>query len=173
LFVGLFVCWCKGTKIFCLNKFILCFLQKFSIKHKKTLFSMDGLRLKTLITSEGYTVAQIATLIGTSQQNLSAALKHADVRTGLVEKIAEVMGKPLAFFYGESYGTIQTATGNNNTQVAGTANVVSGPADALLDLLKIKDEQLLLAMRQTSTAQEHTSKAQEQMDRLLDKIVGK
>lgn len=82
------------------------------------------------------------------------------------------MEKPLAFFYGETYGTVQqTVTGNNNTQVAGNSNSIdsTGP---VLELLKIKDEQLLLAMRQTSAAQEHASKAQEQMDRVLDKLIG-
>jgi hypothetical protein len=36
-----------------------------------------------------------------------------------------------------------------------------------------KDEQLTLAMRQTSKAQDQTTKAQEQMDRVLDKYLGR
>lgn len=125
---------------------------------------MTGEKVKALIIGRGYNVAQVAELIGTSQQNLSASLKHTDVRSGLLEKIAAALGMPLAAFYGDTFGTIQTATGNNNTQVAGSANTVSSDA-AVLELLKIKDEQLTMAMRQTS-------KAQEQMDRVLDKLCG-
>ena len=69
----------------------------------------------------------------------------------------------MGFFYGE--GLSQSVTGNNNTQVAGNANNVNTGDGAVLELLKMKDEQLLIAMRQTS-------KAQEQMDRVLDKLVG-
>lgn len=127
---------------------------------------MDGMKLKSLIISEGYTVAEIASIIGTSQQNLAAALKHDDVRSGLVEKIAAAMEKPLAFFYGESYGTVQTATGNNNTQVAGSSNNIEASAGIVLEMIRMKDEQLTIAMQQTS-------KAQEQMDRVLNKLVGK
>lgn len=132
---------------------------------------MKGSELKEILRKEGVVLFQLAEDLGMSQQNLSAAFTRDDVKSGLLEKIAKSIGRPVGFFYGE--GITQTATGNNNTQVTGNSNTVNGPADALLDLLKIKDEQLLLAMRQTSTAQEHTSKAQEQMDRLLDKIVGK
>ena len=125
---------------------------------------MTGEKVKALIIGRGYNVAQVAELIGTSQQNLAASLKHTDVRSGLLEKIAAALGVPLAAFYGDSFGTVQTALGDNNTQVAGSGNSVSSDA-SVLELLRIKDEQLTMAMRQTS-------KAQEQMDRVLDKFCG-
>lgn len=132
---------------------------------------MKGSELKEILRKEGVILFQLAEDLGMSQQNLSAAFTRDDVKSGLLEKIAKSIGRPVGFFYGEC--PTQTATGNNNTQVAGNSNTVNCPDSAIMELLKIKDEQLLLAMRQTSTAQEHTSKAQEQMDRLLDKIVGK
>ena len=106
----------------------------------------------------------MAELIGRSQQNLATLLKHDDVRTSLVEDIAKAMGKPLSFFYGETYGPVSQVSGNNNTSVAGNDNTVGSPDDKLLTLLMNKDEQLTLAMKQTS-------KAQEQMDRVLDKFL--
>lgn len=125
---------------------------------------MTGEKVKTLIIGRGYNVAQVAEMIGTSQQNLAANLKHTDVRSGLLEKIADALGIPLASFYGEGFGTVQTATGNNNTQVAGSSNTVaSSDAGVVLEILKLKDEQLLTAMRQTTTAQE-------QMGRLIEKF---
>lgn len=110
----------------------------------------------------------MAELIGRSQQNLATLLKHDDVRTGLVEDIAKAMKKPLSFFYGEAYGPVTQANGNNNTQVAGNVvgndMTVGSPDSKLIDLLVSKDEQLTMAMKQTSTAQE-------QMNRVLDKYL--
>ena len=127
---------------------------------------MTGNHLKNLILSEGYSINRMAELIGIAQPNLLALLKHEDVRTGLVEKVAEVMGKPLSFFYGEAYGQVSQITGNNNTSVAGNDNTVGSPDNKLIDLLVSKDSQLTMAMKQTS-------KAQEQMDRVLDKYLGR
>lgn len=129
---------------------------------------MTGNHLKNLILSEGYTINKMAELIGIAQPNLLNLLKHEDVRTGLVEKVAQVMGKPLSFFYGEAYGPVTQANGNNNTQVAGNVvgndMTVGSPDNKLIDLLVSKDEQLTMAMKQTSTAQE-------QMNRVLDKYL--
>lgn len=129
---------------------------------------MTGKYLQDLILKEGYSINKMAQMIGKSQPVLASALKHDDVRTGLVEDIAKAMGKPLSFFYGEAYGPVTQANGNNNTQVAGNVvgndMTVGSPDSKLIDLLVSKDEQLTMAMKQTSTAQE-------QMNRVLDKYL--
>ncbi len=127
---------------------------------------MTGKHILDLMRQEGYSINKMAQLIGTSQPNLTSALKHDDVRTGLLEDIAKAMGKPLSFFYGEGYGQVSQVTGNNNTSVAGNDNTVGSPDNRLLDLLVSKDDQLTMAMKQTT-------KAQEQMDRVLDKYLGR
>ena len=117
---------------------------------------MTGQHLQNLMKQEGYSVNKMAELIGKSQQVLASALKHDDIRTGLLEDIAKAMGKPLSFFYGEAYGNVQTS-GDNSTsvQVGGNAtNVATSADDRLLTLLVNKDEQLTLAMKQTSKAQD-------------------
>lgn len=134
---------------------------------------MTGKHLQDLIMNEGYSVNKMAEMIGRSQQNLASLLKHEDVRTGLLEDIAKAIGKPLSFFYGETYGNVSAISGNNNTSVAGNDNTVGSPDNKLLDLLITKDEQLTLAMRQTLKAQEQVDKAQEQMGRVLDKYLGR
>lgn len=134
---------------------------------------MTGKQVLDLMTQEGYSINKMAQLIGTSQPNLLSALKHTDIRTGLLESIAKAMGKPLSFFYGETYAPISQVSGNNNTSVAGNDNTVGSPDDRLLDLLKSKDDQLTLAMKQTSKAQDQVDKAQSQMDRVLDKYLGR
>ena len=126
---------------------------------------MTGKHILNLMTQEGFSISKMAQLIGTSQPNLSSALKHDDVRTGLLEDIARAMGKPLAFFYGEEYGVVAQVTGNSNACAINNSTATAGNDDRLLTLLVNKDEQLTLAMKQTS-------KAQDQMDRVLDKLLG-
>ena len=126
---------------------------------------MKGETVKNIILGMEYSVAQVAEMIGTSQQNLASALKHEDVRSGLLEKIAAALNVPLSTFYGGAFGPVQSV-GDNNTQVTQVAGNYSGAAGSdVLEILKIKEEQLTMAMKQTS-------KAQEQMDRVLDRFCG-
>lgn len=128
--------------------------------------TMTGNTLKKMILAEGLSVAEVARRLGTTQQNLTCSLSKEDIKTGLLERVAEAMNRPLSFFYGEAFGPVQSVGDNNThvTQVAGNySNVSSDPG--VLELLKMKDEQLLLTIRQVS-------KAQEQMDRVLDRFCG-
>ena len=125
---------------------------------------MTGKHIQDLMKQEGYSVNEMAKMIGTSQPNLLSALKHDDIRTGLLEDIAKAMGKPLSFFYGEAYGNVQTS-GDNSTsvQVGGNAtNVATSADDRLLTLLVNKDEQLTMSMKQTEKAMDQTTRAMEQ-----------
>ena len=133
---------------------------------------MTGKHILNLMTQEGFSISKMAQMIGTSQPNLSSALKHTDIRTGLLEDIAKAMGKPLAFFYGEDYGVTAQVTGSNNATAINNSTATAGNDDRLLTLLVNKDEQLTLAMKQTSKAQDQMDKAQQQMDRVLDKLFG-
>ena len=126
---------------------------------------MEGEKVKALIIGKGYSVAEVAEMIGTSQQNLSANLKHRDVRSGLLEKIAKALNVPLSVFYGESFGPAMSIKGSNITQVGGQSNTVHSDSGLVLELLKMKDEQLLISMKQTC-------EVQEQMGRLIERICG-
>lgn len=133
---------------------------------------MKGETVKTIILGMEYSVAQVAEMIGTSQQNLASALKHEDVRSGLLEKIASALNVPLSTFYGGPFGPVQSV-GSNNTQITQVAgNYSSAPDSDFMKILAIKEEQLLLSIKQASKAQEQVSKAQEQMDRVLDRFCG-
>lgn len=124
---------------------------------------MTGEQIKQVLIDNKYQLKDIAEKLGTSLSNLSAGLSKSDIRTGLLEKIAEAAGLPIAAFYGGAFGPVQTAVGDNNTQVAGDYSNLSD--QGVLELLKKKDEQLLLTIKQVS-------KAQEQMDRVLDRFCG-
>lgn len=60
---------------------------------------MTGKEVKGILTSNGYSITDVANRLGVSQPNLSMALKVADVKTGLLEKICKVLGVEMDFFY--------------------------------------------------------------------------
>lgn len=122
---------------------------------------MRGKDIKDVLAQRGIAQAEIAKLLGTTPNNLNNMLAKEDVRTGLLESIAQAANLPISVFYGESY----TISGGNNATGNNSNNTVNATDDRLLDLLVTKDEQLTLAMKQTS-------KAQQQMDRVLDKFLG-
>ncbi len=126
---------------------------------------MKGEQIKQVLVDHKHQMKDIAEKMGTSLSNLSAGLSKSDVKTGLLEKIAEAAGLPISIFYGDSYSTVQTVGDNNSqvTQVAG--NYSSAPDANIMAIMKMKDEQLLLTIKQVS-------KAQEQMDRVLDRFCG-
>lgn len=116
---------------------------------------MTGKDLKRMIISDGLTVAEVARRLGTTQQNLTCALGKDDIKTGLLERVAEAMNKPLGFFYGQVFEAAPASC------TVSEQTAPQSPEASVLELLKIKDEQLLTAMKQTS-------KAQEQMDKVLE-----
>ena len=126
---------------------------------------MKGSELKEILRRERISLVQLAESLGMSQQNLSATFTRDDVKSGLLEKVAKAIGCPVGFFYDEVAGSPKII-GNNNTQISGDSNTVAPSDAALLELLKANSEQLTMAMKQTS-------KAQEQMDRVLDRLEGK
>lgn len=121
---------------------------------------MTGETLKQKLESCGYTKAYIADKLGVPPQNIQTWFKADDVKTGTIEKLSEVLDKPIAFFYGDSYNV----TGNNNATAINNSTATSSD-DRLVSLLVSKDEQLTMAMKQTA-------KAQEQMDKILAKLIG-
>ena len=136
-------------------------LLKFDQKNKRlhNYSIMKGENIKQVLADHKLQLKDVAEKMGTSLSNLSAGLAKSDIRTGLLERISEASGVPIAVFYGEDYAVVQTVTGDNNTQVSGTGNTVASDG-AFIEYIRVKDEQLTMAMKQTS-------KAQEQMDEVL------
>lgn len=59
---------------------------------------MKGSDLKEILRKEGVVFNQLAEALEMSQQNLSAAFTRDDVKSGLLEKIAKVLDKPIGYF---------------------------------------------------------------------------
>ena len=119
---------------------------------------MKGKDIKDVLAKHSIPQTEIAKLLGITPNNLNNMLSKDDIRTGLLEGIATAANIPISVFYGDTFNI----TGSNNATGNNSTNTVNATDDRLLSLLVSKDEQLTMAMKQTS-------KAQEQMDRLLDK----
>lgn len=63
---------------------------------------MTGQTLKEIIQRDGHKLTEIASAIGESPQNFSAALSSKDIKSGLLERVAKAVGKPVSAFYGET-----------------------------------------------------------------------
>ena len=61
---------------------------------------MTGEELKKKLFSCGYRVGDLAEKLKMSQQNVSRALAVADIKTGFLENLCDVLGKDMSFFYG-------------------------------------------------------------------------
>ena len=133
---------------------------------------MKGKDIKEILVKYGIAQAEIARILGVTANNLNNMLAKDDVRTGLLESIAEAAHLPISVFYGEAYTATAQVTGSNNATAINNSTATAGNDDRLLTLLVNKDEQLTLAMKQTSKAQDQMDKAQQQMDRVLDKLFG-
>lgn len=119
---------------------------------------MKGTTLKEQLKNTRYSLSEIAGMMGISPQSLNSIFNSEDVKSGVLEKLSCVLDLPIAYFYGDTFNI----TGSNNATGNNSTNTVNATDDRLLSLLVSKDEQLTMAMKQTS-------KAQEQMDRLLNK----
>lgn len=117
---------------------------------------MTGLELKAKLSETRYSMAEIARKMGIKSQDLNALFNVKDTKTGTIERLAIALDVPISYFYGESFNNVSSVSGNNNATATGNNNTVSSSDDRLLTLLLNKDEQLLLAMKQTSKAQEQT-----------------
>lgn len=88
---------------------------------------MTGQELKARIAACGISQSEIARRLGMSQQSFNQGLNVPDIRTGLLERIAEATGKPLSYFYPAASATITNESSelhvrNNSGVVSGTNN---------------------------------------------------
>lgn len=114
---------------------------------------MTGEKVRELLKDRKIQQKEVAAKLGMSTSNLGNQLDKDDIRTGLLEKISEATGIPIAEFYGVTFGTLETV-----------------PDNVTLEYLRVKDDQLTLVMQQVSNAQAQTDKVLAQMDQLISRI---
>ena len=99
---------------------------------------MKGETVKEILKRNGIALNDLAERMGESPQNLQSMLRASDIKTGVLERIAEAINKSLYFFYDET----QTINGNNNTAIQGNGNHINSETAEFLSLLRKKDEQI-------------------------------
>ena len=73
---------------------------------------MNGKELNKRLKSTGKTQTNIAELLGMSQQALASILKAEDVKTGTLERLCDVLGVKINFFYeGTEYAVSDKGNG--------------------------------------------------------------
>lgn len=116
---------------------------------------MKGMELKERLLATHISLSEIARRMGIKPQDLNALFNVQDTKTGTLERLSNALDLPISYFYGDSF----TITGNNNATAINNS-VANANDDRLISLLMSKDEQLTMAMKQTS-------KAQAQMDEMI------
>lgn len=102
--------WGKDNKSFINHNKNIMILYYFNYK---SIIIMTGEHMKHKIATIGYSITDVAKLIGSNQPKLSQSLSSQDIKTGLVEKIAQVLNKPVSFFFDEI--SLEKSTPDNNT----------------------------------------------------------
>ena len=126
------------------SKFFLEKIQKITKKvpkwgkiNQKTT-KMSGKELKERLAEKGVVnISKLAEMLGQSNQRLHASMSSPDVKSGLIEEIAQVLGVDVADFYPSS----NMAITNDGIAVAGNGNNVT-ISEKVLDLMREKDKQI-------------------------------
>lgn len=90
---------------------------------------MDGTKLKEKLLALRVPFNEIADRLGVTAQSLNSCFKVKDVRSNTIERIAEVLGVPMSFFYPEDSDNSAVVSGTGNVAVAGNNNVTSNAGD--------------------------------------------
>ena len=94
---------------------------------------MTGKELKQILQRSGLRMNVLAERMGIVPQSLNSIFNSEDIKSGTLEKVADILGVPVSSFYGEGVTNNQV----NNT-IGGDNNVSLNGYDAL----KKRDEQI-------------------------------
>lgn len=109
---------------------------------------MTGNRLKEILYEKKVSQSHVAKLLGVSQQSFNQMLAAADIKSSLLERIAEALGENMSLFYPlepasvtvSDHGSVSIA-GNNN--IAGSNNAVLQERVKMLEKLLDEKERLI------------------------------
>ena len=101
---------------------------------------MRGSELKARLKRTGKTMTEIAALAGMNSQSLNQVFGAQDVKSGILESLANGMGITIADLYGIPAGEVSTPT-KSDVNITGTGNTTDVPAD-FYALIAAKDAQI-------------------------------
>lgn len=121
---------------------------------------MTGERIKFLLDELGVTQKALSEMLGVTPQSVSAIIAASDVRSGTLEKIANVLGVPMSRFYPNDAATITNES--SELHVLNNSGVVSGTNNGSISTGQ-QDTQKLVEMLVEANA-----KKDQQIDKLID-----
>lgn len=90
---------------------------------------MTGLQIKKKLKSIGVNLTELSTALGYEKsQRLHSALKSDDVKSGLMENIAKIIGKDINWFYDEK-------PIDNSSLNAETSTILLSRIDQKMDII--------------------------------------
>ena len=101
---------------------------------------MTGKDLKEKIAQQNISALAIAKKLGISPQALNSTFNAADVKSGTLERIAEVLGVKMSFFY-PMEGSSAVASGANSV-VAIQSTVSQGDSAVLQERVRLYEKLL-------------------------------
>ena len=107
---------------------------------------MEGKVLKQKLMELNKTQKELSELLGITAQSVNAILSAKDVRSGTIEKIAQVLNVPVGFFFGET-GLSQHAVANGNKSVVAINSSVSSSSEEVLKE-RVKSLETLVAEKE-------------------------
>ena len=120
---------------------------------------MTGDRIKFLLDELGITQKALSEMLGVTPQSVSAIIAASDVRSGTLEKIANVLGVPMSRFYPNDVATITNES--SELHVRNNSGVVSGTNNGSISTGQ-QDTQKLVEMLVEANA-----KKDQQIDKLI------
>lgn len=84
---------------------------------------MNGKKLKEMLNKMGISQRSLAEKMSVTPQTISAVLTANDIRTSTIERISQVTGKPVSYFYDEQITQHGAVASGNAIAVAGNNNV--------------------------------------------------
>lgn len=115
---------------------------------------MSGEEVKKIL-KENYKLADVAAAMGIIPQNLQSLLDVADIKTGVLERIAAAIGKDICFFF-KTAGTYlalgpHSIAGNNITSSDNHTNInVTLPEQGFQKIIKSDGTQTTMEVATTS-----------------------
>lgn len=127
---------------------------------------MSGKTLKDILYHTGLSNTEIATRLGISPQNLNTIYNVADIKTGFVERLCDVLNMDIVDFIPSKKVSSNTIT--SSVLGDGNNNVNNSTDAALLRIMENQCNQLTTAQSQLSTSQSQLTIAQAQITNLIE-----
>lgn len=102
---------------------------------------MDGHLLKARLQTIEPNLAEAARKLNMSKQAFYQALEAADIKSGLIERIASLYNRPVGFFFDDCIGNnSQMQNGGSNNSMAGRDTTVGVNMAEHDELIKLREE---------------------------------